>query len=433
MAKALTVKALESVKAGPARREIPDGGLPGLYFIVQPSGARSWAVRYRHGGKPKKLTIGPYPAFGLMDARQAGSAALRAASEGKDPAAAKKADKAAAVARVDDTVDLVETVFAEFMKRHVLAKNKSSSARESARIIEREIGGAWRGRRIREIGRRDVIALLDSIVDRGAPYQANRVHALLRKAFNWFSARGIVDATPVANIASPAAEVSRDRVLSDDEIRAVWLGADTIGWPFGPLARLLLLTGQRREEVAGAEWSELDLDAPEPIWTIPKERIKNKTAHTVPLSPAAVTIFKSLPKVTGTDGAARLVFTTTGKTPVSGFSRGKISLDAAALAVARSEAVGRGADPSKVTIPDWRFHDLRRTAASGMAGMGIPPHVVEKVLNHRSGTIRGVAAVYNRHDYAADRRRALEAWADEVAAIVDPNRADNVVLLRAAK
>ena len=214
MAKALTVKALESIKPDKVRREVPDAGLQGLYFVVQPSGAKSWAVRYRHQGVSRKLTIGPYPRFGLGDARKLGAAALRAASEGRDPAGEKKTEQAASELAYPPTRDLVETAFDEFLARHVRVKNRKSSATESARIVEREIKGAWAGRRIEDISRRDVNVLLDSIVDRGSPFQANRVLSLLRKAFNWFIERDIVQATPVANISPPAKEVSRDRILT---------------------------------------------------------------------------------------------------------------------------------------------------------------------------------------------------------------------------
>lgn len=420
MAKALTVKSIEAVKPGSARQEIPDGGMPGLYLIVQPSGAMSWAIRYRAGNRPRKMTIGAYPLFGLARAREAASASLRAVSEGRDPGAEKKS---AHEARAANTI---EAVFDDFIARHVDPKNRASSAKENKRLIDVEIKPRWKHRQVKSITRREVITLLDGIVDRGAPYTANRVHAVLRKFFNWCLERDIVDASPIANVKAPAAETTRDRVLSDDEIRLLWNAADALGWPFGPMAKLLLLTGQRREEVAGASWSEFDLEGSKPAWTIPKERAKNNQGHYVPLAPAAVEILKALPRV---DGPKSFVFTTTGETSVSGFSRAKASLDAAMLGVLRGEAVKAGRDAADVSVHPWRFHDLRRTCASGMAALGHPVHVVEAVLNHRSGKISGVAAVYNRHDYAEEKCRALGAWSEAIGQITGETTPNNVVKL----
>ena len=184
-----------------------------------------------------------------------------------------------------------------------------------------------------------------------------------------------------------------------------------MGWPFGYIAKLLLLTGARHDEIAESRWSEIDIAAK--TWTIAKERSKNGVAHEIPLSDAAIQIVARLPRVgEKKDG---LIFTTTGATPVSGFSRAKATIDKAIVEALKERAT----DPADVQPPaGWVFHDMRRTVASGMAGLGIAPHVVEAVLNHRSGTIKGVAAVYNRYNYAAEKRDALDKWAARVAAIV---------------
>jgi integrase len=230
-------------------------------------------------------------------------------------------------------------------------------------------------------------------------------------------------------VRAPASETSRDRVLSDAEIKGAWEAFEAVGWPFGPLAKLLLLTGARRDEVANAKWSEIDLG--KKIWTIAKERSKNGMAHEIPLSDAVVTILESLPRIGDGKGAAVYVFTTTGKTPVSGFSRAKDQFDAAIIAALRAAAVARGDDPEQVKAPErWTLHDLRRTAASGMAGLGIAPHVVEAVLNHKSGTIKGVAAVYNRYSYADEKRHALDAWAVQLERLICGEPGANVVPLR---
>jgi integrase len=206
-------------------------------------------------------------------------------------------------------------------------------------------------------------------------------------------------------------------VLSDDELRWTWAACDEIGWPFGPLVKLLALTGQRRDEVASVEWAELDLKSR--TWRMPREKAKNDRGHEIQLSDAALEVLNSIPSL-GSD----LIFTTTGETSVSGFSRAKERLDAAMFAAKREELGAKCA-----SIPPWRLHDLRRTAATGMARLNFPPHVVDKVLNHVSGTIRGVAAVYNRFEYLEERRAALEAWGRHVGRLISPAPA-NVVVLR---
>jgi integrase len=203
----------------------------------------------------------------------------------------------------------------------------------------------------------------------------------------------------------PAEERSRDRVLSAEELRLVWLATERQDWPFGPFVKLLLLTAQRLNEVAGMRWSELDLDAA--MWTLPAERAKNDKAHHVPLSVQAIALIRSLPRLDGTD----FVFTTTGRTPISGFGRAKQRLDETVQTIRREEAEVAGESFDKAAaFPEWRFHDFRRTAVTGMAEMGIAPHVADRILNHVQGTIRGVAAVYNRHAYLDERRKALQDW-----------------------
>jgi integrase len=273
------------------------------------------------------------------------------------------------------------------------------------------------GKRLGDVKRSDVHDLLDAIVDRGAPIVANRTLAVFRRLCNWAIERGIIAASPADKVKAPSAEESRDRVLSDDEIRLAWQAFERIGWPFGPIAQLLLLTGARRDEIASGCWSEIDLAGK--TWTIAKGRSKNGAAHEIPLSDAAVAILKTLPRI-----GDNFVFSTTGRTSVSGFSKAKEQIDAAI-----AEALGEGAE----TITAWVFHDIRRSAASGMAGLGIAPHVVEAALNHKSGTIKGVAAVYNRYSYSTEKRAALDLWARRLDAIVNGAGASNVVELTKAR
>lgn len=406
-ARVLTVQAIDRLKPDAARRlEIPDATLPGLYFIIQPSGAKSWAVRYRHDGRTRKLTLGAYPGLDLARARADGRAALHAVSLGQDPVAERK------VGAPSPTRDLIGSVIESFIERHVTPRNRPRTAEETIRILRTKVLPVWDGRKIQEIGRRDVIELLDGIVDAGTPVAANRTLAALSKLFNWATDRGVIDANPCVRIKAPAAETSRDRVLSDDELHLLWRACTAIGWPFGPFVQLLLLTAQRRDEVA--KMRRVELREGGTLWTIPAERAKNGQAHDVPLSGTAQAILGSLPRVAGKAG---YLISTTGNSGVSGYAKAKARLDAKMLALAREDAEKAGADSEAVQIQPWRLHDLRRTAATGMARLGVEPHIVEAVLNHRSGTITGVAKIYNRHAYGPERRAALEAWAAHVAAI----------------
>jgi integrase len=440
MTKALTVKRIENAAARPARQEIPDGLLVGLYLVVQPSGAKSFAVRYRYAGQPRKLTLGAFPAINLEAARDIGGKALRAAAEGRDPATEKQAAKTDAKKAEAEAVrgrrDLFENVAREFIERHAMKNTREASWRETARIlgfkpdpdnpgklliVERQndkpptVINLWGGRKVQEITNRDVIALLDTVRDR-APVMANRNLAAVRKLFNWCLARDVIQISPCSLIEPPAPERSRDRILSDDELRLVWNAAGKDSSPFGPLVKLLVLTGQRLTEVGSMQWDELDLK--NKLWTLPAERVKNGERHEIPLSDAAIDILTVLPRIKTTKG---FVFTTTRDAAVSGFSRAKDRLDAAVKA-----SLTKGAKPPE----HWTFHDLRRTMASGMARLGIQLPVIEKVLNHSSGSFRGIVGVYQRHSYADEKRQALDAWASFVQSTVSGKKPANVVALR---
>lgn len=278
----------------------------------------------------------------------------------------------------------------------------------------------WGAKQVQDIARRDVIELLDRLVDAGKPVLANRTLAHVRKFFNWCIERSILDASPCVRITAPAEEKSRDLVLSDSEMRLVWKASERIGFPFGPFVQLLTLTAQRRDEVAGARRRELHDGGK--LWTISGTRTKNGDPHDVPLSDSAQGIVRALPRI----GRGEFLFSTTGETAISGYSNAKERLDATMLAIAREQAEVRGENPEDVKLEPWRLHDLRRTAASGMARLGVPVHVIEAVLNHRSGQISGVAAVYNRHSYLPEKRRALEAWAGFVLSLMEEHNPGNV-------
>jgi integrase len=396
----LTVRSVETVKPKTVRQEIPDSLLPGLYLIQQPSGTKGWAVRYRYQGAPRKLTLGSYPALGLQDARKLGAKALRAVAEGRDPGREKIQARAS-------KADSIDRVVEEFLDRHVQRSNRPRTAQETERLLRQHVLPRWRGRMVHEVTRRDVLDILDRVVDAGAPIAANRVLAAVRKFFNWCIARDIIAASPCAGVKPPTAERSRDRVLSDDELTRVLQAADKMGGTFGPLVKLLALTGQRRDEIARMRWDEIK----DRVLVLPAERTKNGQPHEVPLSTAALAVLNSIPRV---EGSPFVLTTDGGASPASGYSKNKRRLDALLPA----------------DMPPWRLHDLRRTCASGMARLGINLPVIEKVLNHASGSFAGIVGVYQRHSFADEKRAALEAWGDFIAALVEAKPASKVVRLR---
>src|SRR5258708_1292639 len=396
------------------RVEYFDASFPGLALRVTDKGAKSFCVFYRLNGRLRRFTIGSYPQIKPADARREAQAALDRARAGTDPTEEKRA-------RRDERTPETETfgaVLGDYLEKHVRPNTRESTYLETKRAIEHDALPKWRKRPIGSISHRDVIDLVDEILARGARVQANRTQSQLKTFFKWAVQKKRIAVSPIAEMEPPTQERARDRVLTDDELRWLWASCGEIGWPFGSLVQLLILTAQRRDEVAGMAWAELVLA--EKTWAIPRERTKNDRAHEVQLCSRALAILQSLPHI----GGAGLVFTTTGETPVSGFSQAKRRLDDEMLA-AKRKALGKQKGDA---IPHWTLDDLRRTAATGMAKLNFPPHVVDRILNHTSGTIRGVAAVYNRFAYLDERRAALEAWGRYVDNLILPVPANAVAL-----
>jgi integrase len=378
MQKALTNKTLEALKPQAKRYEVHDLHCPGMSVRVSAQGQKVFSVKFRYGLDQKRMKPGVFPRITLATAREKAMDILRQVDEGIDPTKRRRSPDMK-----------VEAVCREFIRLHAQARNKSW--REAERILEREFVGTFGQRDIREIKRFDVLEIMDAAVARGSTYQANRILSNIRKLFNWCVERGIVETSPINGLKAPTKEESRERVLEDDEIVRLLRACRNDVYPFRQFVPILLATAQRRGELAEMRWSEVDLDAKQ--WVIPAERSKNGKPHVVPLSPYALDILNEVPRFLDCD----YVFTTTRKSPVSGFSK-------------MLRRLSEGSQTS-----DWRLHDLRRTAASGMARAGVAPHVVEKVLNHISGTISGVAAVYNRYGYDREKREALETWGEYLA------------------
>jgi integrase len=391
------------------RTELPDAGCPGLYLVVQPSRLKSWALRYRFGGRTRKLVLGAAAngegegGLTLAAARSAAAAARHELERGVDPGAAKQAAKTASQGAVQGA-DSVEAQAAKFIELHGKRKLRARTLAQYQSVLDRLVLPKWRGRMVHEIRRRDVIALVEDIAtDR--PIMANRTLGVLSKFFNWLVARDVIAASPTHGVEMPGQETARDRVLDDNEIRALWAACEDDA-VFGAAVRTMLLTGARRTEVSAMAWSELD--AEERLWTIPKERSKNKHEHKVALSPLAWQVITSVPRISET-----FVFSTSGDGPIRNFHRVKDHLDG----------------KLKFEQP-FVLHDIRRSVASGLQRLGVRVEVIEAALGHTSGVRAGIVGRYQRHDYADERRDALQRWSDHIAALASGGQPAKVVRLR---
>lgn len=425
---ALTDRSLRALKPAPAgkRSTIWDALMPGLVVRVTDRGKRTFVVVHRLPGQysPTWTTLGEYPVLTLGEAREKARQALAAIAAGKRPKeeeeARRKAEQEEARRQQVKTFAAVAELFIE---KHVPTLR---TARATEALIRRELIPVLGDRPVGEIRRRDVIELIEAIVARGVPqkgrcrpksggrYAARHAFAALSKLLNWAVSRDVegLDVNPVSGIKLAdllGGVEARDRVLNDREVRAIWHAALGMGYPFGPLLQMLLLTAQRLAEIAEARWSEVDLDAA--TLTIPAERMKNKAAHVVSLCPAALEILSNLPRFAAGD----FVFTTTGgRRPVSGFSK---------MAARVRRVAGIGAH--------WQMHDLRRTVRTRLAEEGVPVFIAELVIAHQQS---GVHAVYDLHKYDKEKREALLGWEAELLAIVAPEPepgTDNVVMLPA--
>jgi integrase len=362
-----------------------DTGCPGFGVKVTPKGRKVFVVLFRTAGagsRLRKYTIGPYGRVTLNQARVTAQKVFAAKLDGRDLAAEKKDSRRRMVA------DRVEDLLEAFIAQHV---SQNRSAPEISRMLRREVGSAWGSRSIHEISKRDVIDVVSAIEQRGAPVAANKALKTIKTFFRWCVGRAVLDRSPADGVPLPTKEVARDRVLSDDELARIIRAARQIGDRYGGIVEMLALTGQRREEVARCTWGEIDMNSR--IWKLSSERTKNAKAHEVYLSDQAVVVLGRV------DKTGEFVFSRSGNAPFRDFSLAKREID----------------QLSGVT--EWRLHDLRRTCVSGMARLGIAPHVADKVLNHQNGAISGVAAVYQRHDFLAERAQALKLWGAHVARI----------------
>jgi integrase len=365
-----------------------DEDLKGFGLKVTPAGRKVFLVQYRPSGdrrNPRKYTIGEYGSVTPHKARVEAQRVLADRAAGRDPQAEKKISKRRI--RSEQVAELT----AEFISRHA-SQNRTGA--ETARIFNREVLPYWGSWTVGEVRKRDVITLLDRVRERGSPIMANRVLAAVRKFFNWCVGRGILELSPCSGITAPAREQARHRVLTDEELALVLDAARQLGFPFGSIVEVLIMTGQRRDEVGRMRWEDLNLERK--LWVIPGEHAKNGKPHLVHLSEPVLALLEAAPRT------GELVFSGDGKTMFQGYSKAKAKLD------------------THSGVGDWTLHDLRRTVVSGMAGLGVAPHVADKILNHQSGTISGVAAVYQRHEFLNERKDALQLWGQHVSSLRHP-------------
>jgi integrase len=399
----------------------------GLWVLVRPSGVKSWQLFFQWKGKQAKLVLGE---MSIAEAKLAAGKARTALDEGLDPREGKRVAKAilkrkrsvptktesrpagkAPSARPESPEDAdagsVPAVVAAYVDGH--AKPNKRTWRESARLLDKDFVPVFADRRFADLTADDFQSCVDAVADRGAPVLANRLYAELSKLCKWAASRRVrlIPSNPFRDIEKPlTSERSRrrQRVLSDAELALVWQATDALRFPWSQIVKLLILTGQRRTEVASMNWGELDLT--NAVWNLPPARTKNKQAHAVPLAPAAVAILRAVPRFARRPAQTDFCF---GLTPPRSFSDAKKALDKAVTRL-------NGGAP----LAPWTLHDLRRSFVTGAARLRVDLAVIERAVNHTSGTFAGIVGVYQTHKFEPEVRAAMERWAAHVAGLAAP-------------
>lgn len=409
-----TTVAKLSMPASKSELIVFDEDMSGFGIRLRAGGSAVWVAQYRVGAKQRRVTLGRLSTLDADAARKAAKKILAKADLGQDHQAERRERQARAAVTFKAIAD-------EYLK-HAKKAQKNRTYLERKRHLDRD----WKpfhGSPVHEVDRREVAARLQVVAAEHGPIAANRARGTLSAFYAWAIGHGVADVNPVVGTVPPGKESAGERTLSATEVRAVWEAAGDD--EFGRIVKLLLLTGQRRGEVAGMSWGEMDLDRA--MWSLPAERTKNALPHDVPLSQQAVAILSAVPRrekeVSTADGPRRelraLLFGR-GDGPFSGWSKprerlnGRIARKRAAARLGRPLAKNEEPSPTD-SLPRWTLHDLRRTVVTGMNELGIQPHIVEAVVNHVSGRAKaGVAGVYNRATYATEKRMALQAWADHL-------------------
>lgn len=401
------------------RLELFDTDARGLSLRITPHGSRTWYCNYRFAGKPRRKCIGEVPRLGLKEARQIVLDKRKLLAAGKDP---EEVEVAAAIAQEAAR----GPTFAEVAQRFIDEELPGKRWKEPARILKDPDLEPFNDLRIREITLADLWDRLGVIAKRpmrrkrkgpvrAERVQSNKVGDVLKMLFAWCARAGIVKENPALGLKRRVVAVKRKRVLNDQELRAFWASCDKLGEPFGPFYKLLALTAKRESEIAKLQWTEIDWA--ETKVELPAERVKNGEPHNFPLTPLTIEILNGVTKI---GKKPSLVFTTTGETSISGFSRAKNRIDALMLAELKKGA----ADPEAVTLDHWTNHDLRRTVRTRLSKMGVSDFMCKRVLGQSKGLL---GETYDQHDYIPERREALEKWEAALMTIVNKPEPSNVV------
>jgi integrase len=386
-----------------------DEEIPGFGIRIRVGGKRTWVVQYRHGGETRRISLGSVKVLGPEMARKAAKERLAEVTLGRDP----QREKAEARANAETILGSVVGAYLKFKEKTV----RESTFAETRRYLTEH----WKTLNrlpIQEVARRNVAMRLNEISEQNGSVAAARARVALSGMFTWAVREGIAETNPVVSTNKPREPQSRDRVLTDAELAEIW--ASLRDDDYGRIVKLALLTGARREEIGGLTWQELDLDRVE--LNLGPQRTKNGRPLLIPLSHIALSIIRAVPRREGREHLFG-----EGAGAFSGWSKAKTALDRRiverrkALARAAGRA-NKGAQP----LPAWRFHDLRRTVATRMADLGIQPHIIEACLNHVSGSKAGVAGVYNRSLYVAEKRAALEKWGRHIQTIIGADEGSRI-------
>jgi integrase len=373
-----------------------DDALPAFGVRVRSSGSKSYVVQYKVGRQHRRFPLGAVTALDLGKARDTAKDILARVRLGDDPFAEK-------LEKRQKSEQTFGTLLPRFLE-HQRDRLKPRSLVEVQRHLEL-YARPWHSLPVTSIDRAAVATMLAKLGDSNGPGASNRARASISAYFNWLAREGVLETNPAAYTNKLTEGGARDRVLTDPELAAIWRAAGDD--QYGTIVKLLALTGARRDEIGALRWSEIDLDKAQ--IALPGERTKNWRPHVIPLAPQAVKLLKALPRRDGTDGEpCDFVFGRTDR-PFSGWSKSKRELDD------RLQAAG-------TPVPDWTPHDFRRSLSTNLHERGVAPHVVETLLGHASGHRAGVAGVYNRADYIAQRRIELEKWADHIEALVGGKR-----------
>jgi len=425
MERALTDRKIRSLKSARNGKpyDVKDSEVAGLRVRVLGGDLRTFVLlaRYPSSPHPTRRALGSYGELSLEEARDKARDWRKLIRRGVDPQVQEERDRQAQRRQQRITFAAVAE---EFIKEKLPAERKG---REVERDIRREFIPAWGRRPVTEITAADVRDIVKAAKDRGAPYQAHNLLTTARRLFAWSIDQQIygIETSPCERLKPKAIigkKVFRTRILDDTELHAFWRATRHLGYPYGPLFRMLALTGQRKSEVAEARWSEIDLA--KKLWTIPAERMKADAAHVVPLSDDVIALLRSLPRFKKGD---HLFSTTFGVKPVNGFSKAKERLDDRMVRSWRALARSRGEDHHKLQIEPWVIHDIRRTMRTGLSALPVPDLVRELVIAH---TKPGLHRVYDQHAYLDEKRRALDLWAARLRSTVEPMPSNVIALAR---